>query len=128
VEDLERLVRRIASDFAEPRLGFPGLAFRSAAEWGEDGADDLIAVSGGHEFRVAADLDDEQAAVEIADQLQDDAMDRLGAPWPTLLLPDGREAVLQPRLGPDGVAAWTAKTGHRCPVGQLRATFGHMIK
>src|SRR3954471_11805705 len=126
VEDMNRLVARIESDFAEARLEFPGIAFRPASEWdevhppagpapvgGPEGAQgDLVAISGGHSFRVGGDLDDEQAAVEVASRLQDDVMDRLGAPWPSLLLPDGREAVLEPRLGSDGVAVWAAKAGY----------------
>jgi hypothetical protein len=138
VEDLSRLVRRIEGDFAEARLQFPGIAFRPVSEWDDvhppagpvpggepDGGEgDLVAISGGHSFRVDGDLDDEQAAVEVASHLQDDAIDRLGAPWPTLLLPDGREAVLEPRLSSDGVGVWSAKAGYRCPIGQLQAVFG----
>jgi hypothetical protein len=144
VEDLSRLVRRIESDFAEPRLQFPGIAFRPVSEWnevhppagpepgGEPDADDgdLVAISGGHSFRVDGDLDAEQAAVEVASRLQDDAIDQLGAPWPTLVLPDGREVVLEPELSPHRVAVWTTRTGYSCPVGELQAVFGalHMIK
>jgi hypothetical protein len=130
--DPTRLVHRIERDFAEPRLQFPGLAFHPVSEWDEvhpparpapvgalDGEEgDLVALSGGHSFRVDADLDDEQAAVEVASRLQDDAIDRLGAPWPILVLPDGREAVLEPQLGPDGIGVWAA-AGHRFPIGHL---------
>jgi hypothetical protein len=144
VEDPSKLVRRIEGDFAEPRLQFPGIEFRPVAEWddvhppagpapiGEPDGDegDLVAISGGHSFRLDGDLDDEQAAVEVASRLQDDAIDQLGAPWPTLVLSGGREAVLEPRLSPDGVGVWTTKAGYSCPVGRLQAVFGalHMIK
>jgi hypothetical protein len=144
VEDLSRLVSRIESDFADPRLQFPGVGFRPVSEWNEvhppagpepagepDGDEgDLVAISGGHSFRVDGDLDEEQAAVEVASRLQDDAIDRLGAPWPTLVLPGGREAVLEPRLSSDGAGVWATKAGYRCPIGQLQAVFGalHLIK
>lgn len=138
MEDLTELVRRIERDFGELRLEFPGISFRPVAEWddvhppvgpvpaGYPGQEngDLVAISGGRSFRVGGDLDDEEAAVEVASQLQDDVIDRLGAPWPTLLLPGGGEAVLEPRLSSDRIAVWTTKAGCRCPVGQLTAVFG----
>jgi|SRR4051812_44996300 alpha-beta hydrolase superfamily lysophospholipase len=132
VDDVRRLVRRIESDFADPRLEFPGIALRPVSEWDDvhPPASDLVAISGGHSFRVDGDLDEEQAAVEVASRLQDDAIDQLGAPWPTLVLPGGREAVLEPRLSSDGAGVWATKAGYRCPIGQLQAVFGalHLIK
>lgn len=144
MEDLARLVRRIESDFAEPRLEFPGIAFRPVAEWNDvhppvgpvpdgypgDDHGDLVAISGGHSFRIIGVLDVEEVVVDVAGNLQDDAIDRLGAPWPTLVVAGGRDAVLEPRLSSDGVAVWTTKAGYRCPVGQLQVVFGalHMIK
>jgi hypothetical protein len=128
VPDPSGLVRRIESDFADPRLEFPGIAFRPVEEWDggqrDEDSGDLVAISGGHSFRVSGDFGDEEAAVEIADRLQDDVIDRLGAPWPTLVLPDGREAVLEPRLSADGLAVWTTKAGYSCPVGALQTVFG----
>jgi hypothetical protein len=132
--------RRIERDFAEPRLEFPGLEFRPIDEWEQVhptldpsliGAseidDDLVCISGGHSFRVSTDLGVEEIAVEVTSRLQDDAIDRLGAPWPRLVVPDGVTAVLEPRLSSAGVAAWTAKAGYRCPIGRLQAVFGGMI-
>jgi len=89
-----------------------------------DDTDDYVCVSGGHSFRVHHRLGDEEIAVEVASQLQDDAMDQLGAPWPSLIVPEGVTAVLEPRLSADGVAVWAAKAGYRCPIGRLQAVFG----
>lgn len=145
MEDRFTLVcQRLERDFGEPRLEFPGVSLRPAIEWTDlhppvvplpdDAAaevdTDLVSISGGHSFRIDGRLGDEEIAVEIASRLQDDAMDRLGAPWPCLALPGGTDAVLEPRLTSDGFAVWTAKAGYRCPIGQLQAVFGalHMIR
>jgi hypothetical protein len=143
VRDRLTLVQqRIERDFAEPRLCFPGLEFRPAEEWewvrpsvdpsliaAKEIDDDYVCISGGHSFRVGSDLGDEEIAVEVASQLQDDAMDRLGALWPSLIVPEGITAVLEPRLSSAGVAVWATKAGYRCPIGRLQDVFGtlHMI-
>ncbi len=142
-DGLALIQQRIERDFAEPRLRFPGLEFRPVAEWahvqppvdpsptGAEGSDDdYVCISGGHSFRVSSDLGDEEIAVEVASQLQDDAMDQLGAPWPSLIVPDGITAVLEPQLSSDGVAVWATKAGYSCPIGRLQAVFGalHMIE
>jgi hypothetical protein len=129
--------QRIERDFAEPRLRFPGLEFHPVAEWdqvhppvgpsstgAEEIDDDYVCTSGGHAFRVSSDLDDEEIAVEVASRLQDDVMDRLGALWPSLVVPEGIVAVLEPRLSAEGVAVWATKAGYRCPVGRVQAVFG----
>jgi hypothetical protein len=131
---------RIERDFAEPRLEFPGLAFRSARGWRrahpfppelgpapDDRATDLVCVSGGHAFSVDGELGEEELAVFVAGTVQDDAMDQVWTPWPAVELPDGRTAVLEPRLSPSGIGVWTTAAGYSCPIGTLLATFGHLI-
>jgi len=127
-EGLARVRRRIERDFGEPRLAFPGLAFRPIAQWSGDPDDqDFLAISGGHEFRIDHTEGVEQTVVFVADQLRDDAIDQLWRPWPTLLLLDDREAVLEPLLSEDLIAVWTTKAGYRCPIGRLHATFGSLL-
>jgi hypothetical protein len=127
-DQLGQIRRRIEHDFGEPRLEFAGLAFRPIAEWSGDPHDeDHLAVSGGHSFRVGRDEGVEQATVYVADRLQDDVVDQLWRPWPALLLPDAREAVLDPCLSEDGIAVWTTGAGYRCPIGRLHATFAPLL-
>ena len=123
MEDRLTAVRlRIERDFAEPRLAFPGVAFRRGAA-----VDDLVCVSGGHEFAVDGGRGEEELAVEVADRLQDDAMDQVWTPWPALARPDGGVTVLQPRLSPSGIGVWAADAGYSCPIGTLQAIFGRML-
>jgi len=138
VRDRLTLVQqRIERDFTEPRLHFPGLEFRPVDDWAqvhppvdpsligaEEIDDDFVCISGGHSFRVSSDLGDEEITVEVASQLQDDAMDRWGALWPSLIVPEGITAVLEPRVSAEGVAVWATKAGYRCPIGRLQAVFG----
>lgn len=145
MEDRFALIcQRIERDFSEPRLEFPGVSLLQASEWSRvhppvaphpvDAADeldtDLVSISGGHSFRVDGRLGDEEIAVDITSRLQDDAIDRLGAPWPCLAVPAMAYAVLEPRLTSEGVAVWSAKAGYCCPIGQLQAVFGalHIIR
>jgi hypothetical protein len=65
-------------------------------------------------------LDSEGLAVEIASALQDYVMDNLNTTWPEVIA-DGRLAVLEPRLGPDGMPRWEGRGVEPCPFGQLAA-------
>lgn len=130
--------QRIERDFDEQRLQFPGLSIRPAREWVDihppavppppaaaaEEDDDLVGVSGGHSFRIDSGLGDEEILVSVVSRLQDDAIDRLGEPWPALVLPDDAEAVLEPRLNAEGIAVWSTKAGYSCPIGELHAVFG----
>jgi hypothetical protein len=58
------------------------------------------------------------AAVEIASYLQDVVMDELNRPWPDTVGPDGRDTVLEPRLGSAGTPEWAGR-GVVCRFGEL---------
>lgn len=140
---LADLRRRVERDFGEPRLRFAGLTFLPAAQWSEvhpaataahDGGSgyletDLVCVSGGHSFLVDGSPDAEALLVAIVSVLQDDAMDTLASPWPSIEVDGVFQGVLEPRLSPDSVAVWATRTGFSCPIGLLQTTFGaaHLI-
>lgn len=48
-------------------------------------------------------------AVEVASHLQDFVMDQINRPWPEIRASDGRSAVLEPRLGPEGLPEWAGR-------------------
>lgn len=60
-------------------------------------------------------------AVEVASYLQDFVMDELNRPWPEIRTPDGRTAVLEPRLGQAGRPEWAGR-GVVCEFGGLGST------
>lgn len=135
---LRTLCRRVERDFTDPRLHFPEIRLIPASEWpgvhppsnpppGETSAyqdTDLVCVSGGHSFLIDGSLDDETLVASIASSLQDDAIDALGAPWPSLQVGGVFRGVLEPEITSHGVAVWATQTGFSCPVGELHATFG----
>ena len=139
----DEITQRIARDFADPRLAFPGLRFAPANEWtnlvpaadntprGNDGyhETDLVCISGRHSFLVDGADDDEHILVAVASMLQDDAIAALGAPWPSIEIDGEFRGVLEPQISAEGNAVWSVRTGFSCPIGTLQDTFGaaHVI-
>ena len=119
------IVERLAADFKDTSL--PNLELRIDPTW--DGStdippgprpEDVIVVSGGHEFPLRLDSGVEWACSQAAYQLQDDVIGEHGAPWPELYDGDGRYVgILAPPGDTEGLAQWQLNDQPFCAVGHL---------
>ena len=81
-----------------------------------------------HSFRLAVGEGGADLAVRAASIMQEDVMDELGALWPELVTPSaGTTTVLEPVVAGSGEAQWQSGE-FACPIGELRQTFGHLIR
>jgi hypothetical protein len=92
------------------------------------GEAEVLGVTSSHSFRLVVGEDSPHLAVRAASIMQDDVMDELGVLWPELVTASAATTnVLEPVISDSGVAQWQSGD-FTCPIGELRQTFGHLIR